>query len=84
MSLSPKEKSLSPREKQVLDLVASGLDDGLIANVLSISPHTVNSYMRRIFDKFKTNDRHTAIALAGQHNIKITLYRVRVTPITSD
>lgn len=76
--------SLSPREKQVLDLVASGLDDGLIADVLNISPHTVNSYMRRIFGKFKTNDRHTAIALAGQHNIEITLYRVRVTPITSD
>lgn len=76
--------SLSPREKQVLDLVASGLDDDLIADVLSVSPHTVNSYMRRIFDKFGTNNRRTAIALAGQHNIKIILYRIHVTPITSD
>ena len=76
--------SLSPREKQVLDLVASGLDDSLIADVLNISTHTVNSYMRRIFSKFRTNDRHTAIALAHQHDIKITLYRVHVTPIISD
>ncbi len=76
--------SLSPREKEVLDLVASGLDDDLIADVLSVSPHTVNSYMRRIFNKFGTNNRRTAIALASQHDIKITLYRLHVTPITSD
>ncbi len=76
--------SLSPREKQVLDLAASGLTDAQIAGILGISSHTVDSYVRRIFDKFGTNDRHTAIALAGQHDIQITLYRLHVTPITRD
>lgn len=79
--LSPR---LSPREKEVLDLVASGLDDRQIADVLSISPYTVDTYIRRIFYKFKTNDRHTAIALAPQYNVKITLYKIRVTPIIRD
>lgn len=76
--------SLSPREQQVLDLAASSLSDGQIAGILNISPHTVDSYMRRVFSKLATNDRHTAIALAGQHGIKITLYKIHVTPLTRD
>lgn len=76
--------NLSPREKQVLDLAASGLTDAQISDVLGISPHTVDSYVRRIFTKFGTNDRHTAIVLAHQHNIVITLYKLHVTPAIRD
>ena len=75
---------LSPREQQVLGLAASGLTDGQIAGILDISPHTVDSYVRRIFSKFNTDNRHTAIALASHHGIRITLYKLHVTPITRD
>jgi DNA-binding NarL/FixJ family response regulator len=41
-------ESLSNREQQVLQLIARGLTHGQIANALRISPHTVDTYVKRI------------------------------------
>jgi DNA-binding CsgD family transcriptional regulator len=42
---------LSPREQEIIRLVADGCPDKAIARTLGISPWTVNTHLRRIFTK---------------------------------
>lgn len=56
--------SLSPREREVLRLLADGLTNQAIANVLSISERTVNSHLAHIFNKLDVNSRTAAVAYA--------------------
>jgi LuxR family transcriptional regulator/LuxR family quorum-sensing system transcriptional regulator CciR len=51
---------LSPREMEVLTWIARGKSNGVIAEILGISRHTVDTITRRIFDKLDVNDRTTA------------------------
>jgi len=48
---------LTKREKQVLELVASGFANPEIADRLYISPHTVKSHVSNIFEKLDATDR---------------------------
>ena len=59
-SQSPREFGLSPREIEVLEWIATGKSNGVIAEILGISPHTVDTIVRRIFAKLDVNDRTTA------------------------
>lgn len=43
--------ALSPRESQVLGQIARGLTHGQTARLLGISPHTVDTYVKRIRSK---------------------------------
>jgi DNA-binding NarL/FixJ family response regulator len=62
-SLSPAEpNSLSPREIEVLELLARGYLYKEIANALHISVPTVNTHIRRIYDKLHVRSRSQAIA----------------------
>jgi len=54
-------KPLSPREKQVLSLVAAGLSNNYIAERLGISENTVDTMMRRAFTKLGVNNRISAV-----------------------
>ena len=54
-------KPLSPREKEVLSLVAAGLSNNFIADRLSISENTVDTMMRRSFAKLGVNNRISAV-----------------------
>lgn len=58
---------LTGREKEILSWVARGKSNNVIAQILGISPHTVNTYMRRIFLKLGTSDR-TSVSLIGINN----------------
>lgn len=49
--------SLTQRERDVLDLLVIGKSNSVIADILGISPYTVNGYMRRLFLKLGTSDR---------------------------
>ena len=49
-----KDFGLTNREIEVLKLIAQGLTNNEILNVLFISPHTVKSHMINIFNKLKT------------------------------
>lgn len=51
---------LSPRERQILRWIARGKSNSVIADILSLSPHTVDTLVRRIFDKLSVSDRTTA------------------------
>lgn len=54
------ENDLSPRESEILNWIARGKSNAVIADILGISPHTVNTISRRIFEKLGVNDRTTA------------------------
>jgi DNA-binding NarL/FixJ family response regulator len=50
-------KSLTKREKGVVDLVAEGLTNRDISRQLNLSEHTVRNYIFRIFNKVGTSNR---------------------------
>lgn len=56
--------SLSEREREVLEWMGRGKTMGEIATILSISPETVRTYARRIYEKLDTGDRVTATVRA--------------------
>lgn len=51
------EISLSGREKQVLQYIASGYTHGQVARRLGISPHTVDTYVKRIRSKLAVGNK---------------------------
>ena len=60
--------TLSTRELEVLRLITEGLSNTEIADVLSISAHTVKSHVINIFNKLGVNDRIQAAVWAIRHN----------------
>src|SRR5450756_1388544 len=60
---SPSEtENLSPREREVLELLARGYLYKEIAEALHISVPTVNSHIRRIYEKLHVRSRSQAVA----------------------
>ena len=58
----PKEgKSMSPREEEILKLLASGYFYKEIADQLDISQHTVRTHLRRIYEKLQVRTRTEAV-----------------------
>ena len=57
---------LSPREKEIIRLVAIGYPNKTIAGVLDISPWTVATHVRRIFSKIGVHGRAAMIAKLAQ------------------
>jgi LuxR family transcriptional regulator/LuxR family quorum-sensing system transcriptional regulator CciR len=60
----PRGVRLSAREREILRWVARGRTNNQIADVLSLSRNTVETYIRRCFEKLDVNDRVSA-ALRG-------------------
>jgi DNA-binding NarL/FixJ family response regulator len=55
---------LTEREVEVLRLVAQGLTDTQVAEILVISPRTVNAHLRSIYSKLNITSRHAATLFA--------------------
>jgi DNA-binding CsgD family transcriptional regulator len=60
----PRGLSLSKREIEILRWVAQGKSNSVIAQILGISSGTVDTYLRRIFEKLEVADR-TSAAVKG-------------------
>jgi len=58
----PDNSTLSERERQVLDLLSHGHPEKQIADRLKISPHTVHTYIRRIYEKLHVHSHAQAVA----------------------
>jgi non-specific serine/threonine protein kinase len=58
------EVALTPREREVLRLLAEGLSDRQIADRLSISPRTVSYHVTNLLAKLDVDSRTAAAALA--------------------
>ncbi len=63
---APKQNDygLSEREKEILQLMTTGLIKKEIADRLTLSVHTVDTYLRRIYEKLAVNTRTGAVAKA--------------------
>ena len=60
---------LSPREKEVLQLVVEGKSSAEIAAALSLSVKTVETYRSRIFQKLDIDDLPGLVKFAIQHGL---------------
>ena len=58
--------SLTPREQEILLWVAKGKSNSVIAEILKISEHTVDSLLRRVFRKLEVGSRLAAVIKAVQ------------------
>jgi len=58
---------VTPREEQVVALVAEGLSNREIAQELGLSEHTVKKYLFRIFDKLGISTRVELVLYAVNH-----------------
>jgi LuxR family transcriptional regulator/LuxR family quorum-sensing system transcriptional regulator CciR len=53
-------EALTPREREVLGWIARGKSNSVIADILGVSPHTIDTLVRRIYTKLSVADRTTA------------------------
>ena len=61
---APRTVALSERERQVLEIAATGAGNKKIAKELSLSPRTVEAHMRSIFDRLGVTSRTEAVTQA--------------------
>ncbi len=64
---APDDNDLTPRESEVLRLIAGGKSNREIARVLFVSEATVKTHVNRIFAKTGSRDRGQAMHYAYQH-----------------
>ena len=65
---APTGEALSPREEEVLDMLTEGYLFKEVADRLNISVHTVNTYVRRIYEKLHVRSRAQAVAKYAHSN----------------
>ncbi len=61
--------TLSPREKEILSLLAEGYSNKEIADLLVISPSTVHSHRNNVMDKLGLNNRRELIQYARKRGL---------------
>jgi DNA-binding NarL/FixJ family response regulator len=61
--------SLTPREREVLECVAEGLPNKLIARRLGIAERTVKAHLTRVFSVLGVTDRTQAALWAREHGL---------------
>lgn len=63
------ERSLTPRQREVLELLHQGLSNKLIARKLELSDNTVRRHVQDILEYFQAVNRHEAIFAARQQGL---------------
>lgn len=65
----PPRTNLSPRELEIVRMVAKGLPNKSIASVLQISAWTVSSHLRRVFGKLGVTSRTEMLGRLLEENV---------------
>jgi predicted ATPase/DNA-binding CsgD family transcriptional regulator len=65
----PAELTFTPRETEVLRLLAQGLSDRQIADALSVSPRTVGGYVTKLLTRLNLDTRTAAAVFAVRHGL---------------
>jgi DNA-binding NarL/FixJ family response regulator len=59
----------SPREADILELIARGLDNQTIARQLALTPKTVRNHVSNVLTKLNATDRSQAIVIARRSGL---------------
>jgi len=70
---------LTPREREVLALVAGGCANKEVARQCGVSEETVKHHLTRIFDKVGVSNRTELAMIAARHGLDATVVRPPVT-----
>ena len=65
----PTRPVLSPREREVLELIARGRSIPAIAGELFLAPSTVKTHVQRLYEKLGVGDRSAAVAEAMRQGL---------------
>jgi len=65
----PDAPALSPREREVLKLIAAGSSIPAIAKQLYLAPSTVKTHVQRLYEKLGVSDRAAAVAEAMRRKL---------------
>ena len=66
LSPAPSAVDLTPREREVIELIARGKSDAAIAEALSLSRNTVRNHVARLYAKIGAHNRGEAIVWARE------------------
>jgi DNA-binding NarL/FixJ family response regulator len=69
LEIRRRQPSLTPREIQVVRLIAEGVRNKAIAVALGISEQTAKVHVKNILSKLRVNDRAAVIAVAARRGI---------------
>lgn len=72
-----RDMMLTPRQAEILSLVALGLSDKEIAGCLGIAPRTIRTHLERLFHEYGLTSRSAAVAawLRAKHQRRIVEHR---------